>query len=63
MSILSLGFLVTLVGCARVYYIWKGLNSVDISWWAAEHWICSEVEIDTALVSSIIVGFKVVLTL
>jgi hypothetical protein len=50
-SILSMGFLVVLVGCIRVYYIWKGIHTIDVAWWAGPHWICSELEIDTALVS------------
>jgi hypothetical protein len=50
-SLLSLGFLVTAVGCVRTFYVWKGwVETYDSSWWSEEHWICSEVENDLALV-------------
>jgi hypothetical protein len=50
-SLLSLGFLVTIVGCVRCYFVWKGmLETYDITWWSEQHWICSEVENDVALV-------------
>jgi hypothetical protein len=51
LSLLSLGFLVTIVGCVRTYFVWKGfLDTYDITWWSEQHWICSEVENDLALV-------------
>jgi hypothetical protein len=51
-GLLSLGFLVGLAGCFRVYYLWKsvGASDLDMSWWADPHWIASEVEIDLAIV-------------
>lgn len=49
-SMLSLGFFVTIVGAARTYFLWRAIVSYDQAWWAMPHWVCSEVEIDTALV-------------
>jgi hypothetical protein len=53
LSILSLGFFVTIVGCFRTYFLWRAIQSYDQAWWALPHWIASEVEIDTSLVSTI----------
>jgi hypothetical protein len=53
-GLLSLGFLVTLAGCLRTYTIWRTVESYDLAWWSTPHWICSEVEIDLALVCAII---------
>jgi hypothetical protein len=53
-GLLSLGFLVTLAGCLRTYTIWRTVQSYDLAWWSTPHWICSEVEIDLALVCAII---------
>jgi hypothetical protein len=52
-SLLSLGFLVVVCGALRTYYIWLTASTHDPAWWAGPHWITSEVEIDTAMVSSI----------
>jgi hypothetical protein len=49
-GVLSLGFLVAVAGCFRTYYLWKMFSTYDMTWWSTPHWICSEVEIDTALV-------------
>jgi hypothetical protein len=49
--LLSLGFLVAFAGCFRTFYIWKVLTTYDLTWWSGPQWICSEVEIDLALVS------------
>jgi len=49
-GLLSLGFFVAFAGCFRTYYIWKTVRTYDMTWWSTPHWICSEVEIDTALV-------------
>jgi hypothetical protein len=51
LSILSLGFFVVFVGCFRTYFLWMAIQSYDQSWWAMPHWIASEVEIDTSMVS------------
>ena len=53
LSLLSLGFFVVVAGCCRTYYIHRIWTSWDVTWWATPHFICSEVEIGTALVSSI----------
>ena len=50
-SLLCLGFLVSVVGAARTSFVWKVFASEDLTWWAAPHWICSEVEISVAMVS------------
>lgn len=50
-GLLSLGFLVAIVGCVRCVYIWKALESYDLTWWAGPGWICAQVEISVALVS------------
>jgi hypothetical protein len=52
LSILSLGFFVTIVGCFRTYFLYRAIQSYDQAWWAMPHWIASEVEIDTSLVSA-----------
>jgi hypothetical protein len=45
------GYLVSLAGVIRTYYVFKTVRSYDFSWWAGPQWIASEVEIDLALVS------------
>jgi hypothetical protein len=50
-GLLSLGFLVAFAGCFRTYFLWKSISTYDMTWWSTPHWICSEAEIDTALVS------------
>ena len=51
LSVLSLGYLVAIAGCFRCFYLWKALTGqMDISWWGAAQWVCSEVENDLALV-------------
>jgi hypothetical protein len=50
-GVLSLGILVVLVGCVRVYFVHKTMMvSWDTSWWGEAHWITSEVENDLSLV-------------
>lgn len=49
-GVLSLGFFVALAGCLRSYYIWRALMAYDLTWWGGPQWICSELEIDVALV-------------
>jgi hypothetical protein len=48
--LLCLGFLVSVVGTVRTYFVWKLFYSDDLTWYASPHWICSEVEICTAMV-------------
>lgn len=50
LCLLCLGFLVSIVGTVRTYYVWKLFDSDDLTWYASPHWICSEVEISTAMV-------------
>ena len=57
-GLLSLGLLVTFAGCFRTYFIWKIAHTYDVSWWATPQWICSEVEIDSALVSALLPPFS-----
>jgi len=57
-GLLSLGLFVTFAGCFRTYYIWKIAHTYDVSWWAAPQWICSEVEIDSALVRALLPPFR-----
>jgi hypothetical protein len=52
LSLISLGFLVAIVGFVRTYYVWVLFSSDDLTWWSAPHWICSQVEICLAMVSS-----------
>lgn len=49
--LLSLGFIVTIAGVVRTYYIWKSLiDSYDETWFSYPLWICAAVEIDLAVV-------------
>ena len=49
-GLLSLGYLVAIVGTARAYYAWQIFYAYDHSWWGTPYLITSEVELDTALV-------------
>jgi hypothetical protein len=49
-TILSLGFLVTIVGIFRTYYIWQAIHTYDLTWFSGPQWICAEVELDLAVV-------------
>lgn len=49
--LLSLGFVVTIAGVVRTYYIWKSLmDSYDETWFSYPLWIAAAVEIDLAVV-------------
>jgi hypothetical protein len=50
-SLLSLGYFVSMAGIVRTYFIFKLFTTYDLTWWSGPQWICSEVEIDLALVS------------
>jgi len=44
-SVLSLGILVFVAGCIRVYYVHKAvMDTYDTTWWAEAHWTASEAE-------------------
>ena len=50
--LLCLGFIVTIAGVIRTYFIWKSLmDSWDQTWFAYPLWIAAAVEIDLAVVS------------
>jgi hypothetical protein len=50
-SLLSLGFLVTIAGCFRTFFLWKCVApNYDLTWWAAAQWLCAEIEINVAMV-------------
>jgi hypothetical protein len=57
-SILSLPFLVAFVGCFRTFFIWKCMTTFDYTWWAGPMWICSEIEINLAIVLSPLLGSR-----
>jgi len=48
-TILSLGFLVTIVGIFRTYYIWQAITTHDLTWYSGPQWICAEVELHLAV--------------
>jgi hypothetical protein len=52
-SLLSLGFVVAFTGCFRCFYLWKLISTYDLTWWSDPQWICSQVEINLALVRRI----------
>jgi hypothetical protein len=50
-SLLSLGFIVSIAGAVRTYYVWLSeIHTFDLSWYSVPHWICAAVEIDLALI-------------
>ncbi|KIW06026.1 uncharacterized protein PV09_03205 [Verruconis gallopava] len=55
------GFVVVIVGCVRVYYLWVLLVTHDPSWWSQPHWICSEVEMDVAIICACVPAITPVL--
>jgi len=57
-ALLCMGFLVSIVGAVRTYYVWILFEADDLTWWSGPHWICSEVEICVAMV--ILASFIVV---
>lgn len=49
--LLCLGFIVTIAGVVRTYFIWKSLmGSYDETWYSYPLWIAAAVEIDLAVV-------------
>ena len=52
MFLFSLGFLVTIVGCVRTWYIYKALVlEYDLTWYSYPLWIAAAIEIDVGVVS------------
>ncbi|KAE9983789.1 hypothetical protein BLS_003705 [Venturia inaequalis] len=51
-ALLSMGFLVAIAGIVRTFYIFKLLESNDLTWWSGPQWLVSEIEIDTALMGA-----------
>jgi hypothetical protein len=49
-SLLSLGFLVTIAGGFRTMFVWKCLVPYDGTWWVSAQWLCAEIEINLAMV-------------
>lgn len=50
--LLGLGFIVTIAGSIRTYFIWKALiDSWDTTWYSYPLYICSAIEIDLSVVS------------
>lgn len=50
--LLCLGFIVTIAGIVRTYFIWKSLiDTWDETWFTYPLWIAAAVEIDIAVVS------------
>jgi hypothetical protein len=50
-GLLSLSFLVAIAGMFRTAFMFKLMESHDLTWWSSPQWLTSEVEIDMALVS------------
>jgi hypothetical protein len=54
----SLGFIVTIAGIVRTWYIYKSLIAeYDITWYAYPLWIAAAVEIDLGVVSFLYAQF------
>jgi hypothetical protein len=45
-------FLVSVVGSVRCYFVYLVFWTDDMTWYSSPHWICSEVEICVAMVST-----------
>lgn len=53
--LLGLGFVVTLAGIVRTYYIWKGIiEEWDETWYTYPLWIWAALEIHIAVVSQVV---------
>ncbi|KXS99627.1 hypothetical protein AC578_9934 [Pseudocercospora eumusae] len=49
--LLSLGFIVTIAGALRTYFIWQSLiGTWDTTWYSYPLWICAAIEIDIAVI-------------
>ncbi|KAK3674979.1 hypothetical protein LTR78_005323 [Recurvomyces mirabilis] len=57
--LLCLGFIVTIAGIVRTYFIWKSLIAqYDETWWAYPLWIAAAVEIDLAVICACAPAWK-----
>ncbi|KAK5111136.1 hypothetical protein LTR62_005335 [Meristemomyces frigidus] len=57
--LLCLGFIVTIAGIIRTYFIWKSLvQQYDETWWAYPLWIAAAVEIDLAVICACAPAWK-----
>ena len=57
--LLCLGFIVTIAGITRTYFIWKSLIAqYDETWWAYPLWIAAAVEIDLAVICACAPAWK-----
>ncbi|KAK5704703.1 hypothetical protein LTR17_021659 [Elasticomyces elasticus] len=57
--LLCLGFIVTIAGVVRTYYIWKSLMAqYDETWFAYPLWIAAAVEIDLAVICACAPAWK-----
>ncbi|KAF2668637.1 hypothetical protein BT63DRAFT_456279 [Microthyrium microscopicum] len=57
-ALLSMGYIVVIAGCCRTYFIWRVLESNDLTWYSGPQWICSEIENDLALIVACAVPLK-----
>lgn len=49
-ALLSVGFIVTIVGVVRIYYVWQAFNhTYDMTWYSYQLWTCGVVEVDLAV--------------
>ena len=49
-SLLSMGFVVAIIGCIRMHFLSVELHTLDVTWYSTPNWVCSLIEIDVALV-------------
>lgn len=50
MALLSVGFIVTIVGVVRIYYVWQSFtHTYDMTWYSYQLWTCGVVEVDIAV--------------
>ncbi|RDI84470.1 hypothetical protein Vi05172_g5521 [Venturia inaequalis] len=57
-ALLCLGFFVAAVGVVRTYFVYQSFHFDDLTWYAGPHWICSEAEICTALISACVPSIR-----
>lgn len=49
-GLLSFGYIVGIVGCFRIFFVWRAIQTFDFTWWANPQWLCSEVENNLAII-------------
>ncbi|USW48445.1 hypothetical protein Slin15195_G017640 [Septoria linicola] len=60
--LLGLGFIVTIAGVLRTYFIWESLiDSWDETWYSYPLWICAAIEIDLAVICACAPSLKPIL--